>query len=145
MEPWKGRDSSFQQLNNSAWSPGEVPLGLCGPAECLFGCMRKERCLPTTHLCDGEKQAIVPMCPPTSPHPNCSSYRLGYSREAAALRSNPSEQVTCHLHPRPRNQNSGWEYSGTLLSRDPIGKDCDKRGQNVSAGRKEREKSSGSF
>ena len=107
LEPWKGKYSSFQQLNNSAWSPGEVPLGLCGPAECLLGCMRKERCLPTAHLCDGEKQAIVSMCLPTSPHPNCSSYQLGYSTEAAALGSNTSKQVTCHLHPQPRNQNSG--------------------------------------
>lgn len=64
VEPWKGKHSSFQQLNYSAWSPGEVPLGLCGPAECLLGCMKKERCLPTAHLCDGEKQAIVPMCSP---------------------------------------------------------------------------------
>ena len=145
MEPWKGKYSSFQQLNNSAWSPGEVPLGLCGPAECLLGCMRKERCLPTAHLCDGEKQAIVSMCLPTSPHPNCSSYQLGYSTEAAALGSNTSKQVTCTCTPSPETKTLAENAVEHFSAEIEVGKDCDKCGQNVSAGRKESKKHSGSF
>lgn len=67
--------------------------------------MKKERCLPTSHLCDGEKQALSPCVPPPHKYPSCSSCRLSYSNtEAAALGSNTFEQVTCHLHPSPETK-----------------------------------------